>query len=103
MGTKQDSELVLCDDSSAIGKIALQSEGAVVLGDFVPFNEFSKYSELFKNYESAANGQELTEIDRLDKIINGYRFKVIELDNSNVRFIKDLQIVSGGVSFRWVD
>ena len=95
------NNLILWDDLSAIGKISIQSDDGVVLGDFDKFLAYAKYAELFERYEEAAGNQELVEIDRLDKIIESYKFRVADVDGVRLRFVRDLQRTSSGISFRW--
>lgn len=84
-----------------LGEIEIESSDSLVVGCFKEFAEFKNYSELFLNFAEAANNQELVEVDRLEKIIQSFEFKVTAVNGSDERFIHDLQIVEGQISFRW--
>jgi len=95
--------LKLLDGSGAvIGEIAVAAEDSVVLGDFLPAPAFSVYKSLFEKHGQAANDQLLIEVDRLEEEIDSSGFYVIDTCRGLKKRIIDLQIMDGGISFRWV-
>ncbi|WMD22340.1 hypothetical protein RAS12_08150 [Achromobacter seleniivolatilans] len=80
------------------------SPGAVMCGSFTPAPGFARYAALFQELEQAANGQLLKDADRLTQDITGHAFTATgPLPLPTSAPVEDLQIMSGGISFKVQD
>lgn len=69
-------------------------------GEFLPFNEFERYREIFLKHEEMVESQQFVEADRIESELEKFGFFVIPIKGEAARqSICDLQIMNGGVSF----
>jgi hypothetical protein len=86
-----------------VGTIRVSSEeDSWVLGEFSPSEGFDEYASIFTALEHASNEMLLVECDALEKEIHRLGFCVSEPGRAATK-IADLQIMDGGISFRWND